>query len=63
MRPSDEEVVAAARTFFKAGSHHEWWPRHLTYDALDPIGLDEFNAIVERALLAAAAARAEQNTG
>jgi hypothetical protein len=63
MRPSREEVVAAAGALFKEGAHHGWWPRHLTYETLDPIGFDEFNAIVERALMAAAAARAQQSTG
>lgn len=63
MRASKAEVVAAARVLFEEGSHHGWWPRQLTYDALDPIGVDEFNGIVERALMAAAAARAEQSTG
>jgi len=61
MRPTVEEVEAAARVLFKAGQFHHWWPGFMkTYDELaatDPIGKDEFDAIVERVLIAASKAR------
>jgi hypothetical protein len=57
MRPSYLEVQAAARALHDEGTRHGWWPRHLTYDGLDPIGQSEFDGIVERILMAAAAAR------
>lgn len=57
-RPSDEEVEAAARELHAWGEIHSWWPLGVTdYDALDPIGKEEFDAIVERVLMSAAAAR------
>jgi len=57
-RPSDEEVDAAARELHWWGEQHGWWPGSVTtYDALDPIGKEEFDAIVERILMSAAAAR------
>ena len=57
MRPSYSEVQAAARVLHDEGTRHGWWPRHLTYDGLDTIGQSEFDGIVERILMAAAAAR------
>jgi hypothetical protein len=57
MRPSYSEVQAAARVLHDEGTQHGWWPRHLTYDGLDPIGQSELDGIVERILMAAAAAR------
>jgi len=59
MRASKLEVEAAARVLHDAGSHYGWWPRHLTYEGMDPIGRSEFGGIVERILMAAAAARAQ----
>ena len=58
--PTDAEVDAAARQLFKEGSFHHWWPQSVkSYDGLDPIAKDEFDAIVERVLVAAAKARGE----
>jgi hypothetical protein len=57
-RPSDSEVEAAARELHGWGALHGWWPEGVTtYDAIDSIGKDEFDAIVERVLMSAAAAR------
>ena len=57
-RPSDAEVEAAARELHSWGALHGWWPESVTtYDAQDPIGKEEFDAIVERALMSAAAAK------
>lgn len=53
-RPTDAEVEAAARLLFAEGAHHHWWAYEGGYDDLDPIGKDEFDAIVERVLMAAA---------
>lgn len=49
-------VEAGARQLFKEGVHHGWWPHPKTYDALDPIGKDEFDAIVERVVMASRSA-------
>jgi hypothetical protein len=58
--PTDAEVDAAARQLFKEGSFYNWWRQSVeSYDGLDPIGKDEFDAIVERVLVAAAKARGE----
>jgi hypothetical protein len=57
-RPTDQEVEAAARELHSWGDTHGWWPEGATsYEALDPIGKDEFDAIVERVLMSAAAAK------
>jgi len=57
-RPSEDEVEAAARELHSWGEVHGWWhPRDATYDSLDPIGKEGFDAIVERILMSAAAAR------
>ena len=57
-RPTDGEVEAAARELHTWGELHGWWPPSVTtFDAMDPIGRDEFEAIVERMLMSAAAAR------
>ncbi len=56
-RPTQQEVEAAARELHSWGELHAWWPGATSFDALDPIGREEFEAIVERALMAAAAAR------
>ena len=56
--PSDDEVEAAARELYDWGKVHSWWhDKDATYDAIDPIGREEFDAIVERILMAAAAAK------
>jgi hypothetical protein len=55
---TDEEVEAAAKVLFAAGALHQWWPPSCTsYEALDPIGREEFDAIVADILIAAARAR------
>lgn len=57
-RPTPAEVEAAARELHHWGEVHRWWPESVTtYDRLDPIGKDEFDAIVERVLMAARRAR------
>jgi 3-dehydro-4-phosphotetronate decarboxylase len=60
MYPSDAEIEAAARVLDREGRFHHWWPDHLRYDTLDPIGKEEFDAIVERILMAATCAKAGQ---
>ena len=53
-RPTDAQVDAAARVLDFYGRHHGWWPEGVAdYDSLDPIGKDEFEAIVEKMLIAA----------
>ena len=55
--PNSNEIEAAARELHSWGKLHGWWPESATsYDALDPIGKDEFDAIAERVLMAASAA-------
>jgi hypothetical protein len=65
-RPTDAEVEAAARALDKAGRHHHWWSKTIKpYDEfakIDPIAKDEFEAIVERILLAASDARRKTET-
>jgi len=57
-RPNEDEVKAAARELHSWGEIHGWWPESVTsYDTLDPIGKEEFDAIVERVLMSAAAAK------
>jgi hypothetical protein len=60
-RPTPDEIEAAARVLHEIGLHHHWWsPYKKTYDELaatDPIGKEEFDAIVEVVLFAAAKAR------
>ena len=57
-RPIDQEIEAAARVLDKAGRFYRWWPETTPdYDKLDSIGRNEFEAIVEQMLMAAASAR------
>ncbi|MGA2053887.1 MAG: hypothetical protein ABSG88_01130 [Bradyrhizobium sp.] len=62
-RPTDEEIEAAARVLYKDGGFYNWWrwsPNTKSYDEFaksDPIGMNEFTAIVERMLMAAARTR------
>jgi hypothetical protein len=57
-RPTDAEVEAAARELHSWGVLHGWWrPAVTTYDTMDAIGKEEFDAIVERILMSAAAAK------
>jgi hypothetical protein len=56
-RPTEQEVEAAARELHRWGKLHAWWPGAISFDALDPIAREEFEAIVERVLMAAATAR------
>ena len=59
MRPTDEEMESGARSLWADGASHGWWPKSCdSYDALDPIGKQEFDGIVERILMAASAAKA-----
>lgn len=46
-------VERAGRELFSHGAHHGWWNKSITYDALDPIGRDEFDGIVLAVLKAA----------
>jgi len=58
-RPSDAEIQAAARVLDRAGRFYNWWPETVpNYDQLDPIGQNEFEAIVGEMLMAAAKAKA-----
>ena len=61
-RPTPAQVEAAARELHYWGERHGWWPQSVaTYDSLDPIGKDEFDAIVERVLMAARGAAARDS--
>ncbi|MEO8373998.1 MAG: hypothetical protein ABI471_02145 [Sphingomonas bacterium] len=60
-RPSLTEIEAAARELDRWGKIHGWWPQSENYDNLDPIGKDEYDAIIERVLMAASAARAQNS--
>jgi hypothetical protein len=56
--PTGDQVEAAARELHIWGELHGWWPESITsFDALDPIGREEFEAVVERVLIAAARVR------
>ena len=56
-RPTDAQVEAAARVLDSYGRHHSWWPKDVAdYDDMDPIGKEEFEAIVEQMLIAASKA-------
>jgi len=47
-----------------SGEEHGWWPESVSsYDSLDPIGREEFDAIVERILMSAAAAKRKAANG
>lgn len=65
-RPAPNEIEAAARVLHEIGLRHHWWPPYnKTYDELaatDLIGKEEFDAIVEAMLLAAAKARSSQQS-
>jgi hypothetical protein len=54
-RPSLPEVEAAARVLYAEGLEHGWWYKTLParYELMDPIGKEEFEAFVERILMAA----------
>lgn len=53
-RPELGAIQAAARVLDSEGRAHGWWEGSIpVYDKLDPIGKDEFQAIVERMLIAA----------
>ena len=60
-RPTDAEVTAAARVLDQAGRHHHWWSKTIRpYDEFattDHIAKEEFEAIVERMLIAASEAK------
>jgi hypothetical protein len=63
-RPTHEEVEAAARQLYMSGDEHGWWPDSVSdYDSLDPVGREEFDAIVERILMSAAAAKRKAASG
>lgn len=48
------QIEAAAKSLFDQGALHRWWPAGVkSYEGMDPVGREEFNAIVERVLLAA----------
>ncbi len=55
IRPSLDQIEAAARVLDKLGRVYGWWPESTpVYDQLDPIGKDEIQSIVEGMLIAAA---------
>jgi len=55
---TDRELAAAATALFKEGRLRQWWrTSHARYEDLDPIGREEFEALVWRVLKAAEAAR------
>lgn len=57
-RPHLSQIEAVAHILDEEGRFHGWWPKHAaTYHNLDPIGKDEFAAIVERMLIAATKTR------
>lgn len=57
-RPTDCEVQAAARELDWWGREHGWWPQDSRgLDLMDPISREEFEAIVVRILMSAAAAK------
>jgi hypothetical protein len=57
-RPTDAEIEAAANVLDSVGRQYKWWPATApSYKTLDPIGRNEFEAIVEQMLMAAARAR------
>lgn len=57
-RPSNQEVEAAGRELKWWGHEHGWWPEGSGgFDTMDPIAREEFEAIVERILMSAAAAK------
>jgi hypothetical protein len=61
---SDAEIEAAARQLLHEGQFLGWWGEarefdSQAYDKLDPIGREEFDAIVDRVLRAAANARSK----
>lgn len=59
MDSADAEIEAAAQVLFAAGLRHHWWPKSiLSYESLDPVGKEEFAAIVAEVLTAAAKVRA-----
>ena len=53
--PTDAEVRAAAEVLYGYGRHHGWFPKGLpeNYADMDPIGVQEFEALVEHVLIAA----------
>lgn len=55
--PSNAAIKAASTTLDEDGRFYGWWPKEApTYPNLDSIGKNEFEAIVERILIAAYAA-------
>ena len=60
MRADDPGIDAAAKVIYEAGRFRRWWRFDKPYDELDPIGKDEFEGIIQRALKAAEAARHRQ---
>ncbi|MGA0603796.1 CPCC family cysteine-rich protein [Caulobacter sp. KR2-114] len=56
-RPYLEEIEAAAIALDAEGRFHGWWPLSPPYRDLDAIGKEEFDALVERVLMAAARVR------
>ena len=54
-RPTEAQVLAAARCLYQQGLEHGWWPENCPqrFEDLDEIGREEFEAIAERTLVAA----------
>lgn len=53
--PTDAEVRAAATVLYGYGRRHGWFPNGLpeNYGEMDPIGVQEFEALVDQVLVAA----------
>lgn len=57
MRPDDPSIDAAAKVIYEPFRAHRAWKVDQPYDRLDPIGKNEFEGIIKKALEAADAAR------
>ena len=54
IRPSIDQIEAAARVLDRLGRVYGWWPESTpAYDQLDAISKDELQSIVEGMLIAA----------
>jgi hypothetical protein len=46
----EKAIEAAAKIVFAEGVEHGWWKEPKTYEALDPIGKEEFDAVISQAI-------------
>jgi hypothetical protein len=63
MRYNDPGIEAAAKAIYEAGRFCRWWRFDKAYEGLDPIGKQEFDGVISKALEAADAARQEAHSG